>query len=32
MQGVPFLPDRCDSMLEKVQYVICLGIYKPELR
>nr|KAG5696739.1 hypothetical protein BaRGS_028859 [Batillaria attramentaria] len=32
MHGVPFLPERCDSMLEKVQYVCCLGVYKPELR
>ncbi|KAL8577201.1 hypothetical protein ACOMHN_061328 [Nucella lapillus] len=32
MKGVPFLPEHCDSMLEKVQYVIALGIYRTELR
>ncbi|XP_076453984.1 unconventional myosin-VIIa-like isoform X2 [Babylonia areolata] len=32
MQGVPFLPDVCDSMLDKVQYLTALGIYRPQLR
>lgn len=32
MLGIPFLPDRCDTMLEKVQFVCSLGIYKPALR
>ncbi|XP_076436063.1 myosin-VIIa-like isoform X2 [Babylonia areolata] len=32
MKGVPFLPQHCDSMLEKVQYVTALGIYRPDLR
>lgn len=30
--GIPFLPDRSGGMLDKVQYVTALGIYRPEIR
>ncbi|XP_062566068.1 myosin-VIIa-like [Saccostrea cucullata] len=32
VRNLPFLSERVSSVLEKVQYVCALGIYKPELR
>ncbi|XP_022288159.2 myosin-VIIa-like [Crassostrea virginica] len=32
IQNIPFLSEKVSSVLEKVQYVCALGIYKPELR
>ncbi|XP_071159111.1 myosin-VIIa-like isoform X2 [Mytilus edulis] len=30
--SIPFLPERSGGMLDKVQYVTALGIYRPEIR
>uniref|UniRef100_A0A8W8IV66 Myosin-VIIa n=2 Tax=Magallana gigas TaxID=29159 RepID=A0A8W8IV66_MAGGI len=32
VKNIPFLSDKISTVLEKVQYVCALGIYKPELR
>ena len=32
IKGVPFLQDNKETMLEKVQYVTSIGIYKADMR
>lgn len=32
VKNIPFLSDKVSTVLEKIQYVCALGIYKPELR